>query len=49
MILTEPRQAAASFTVEQWSAYLQDLHARIAHRFRKGPRSESVYSGILER
>jgi len=35
MIPTEPQQAAARSTVEQWSAYLQDLHERIAHRFRR--------------
>ena len=35
MIPTEPQQALASSTVEQCSSYLQDLHDRIAHRFRR--------------
>jgi hypothetical protein len=35
MIPTELQQATASSTVEQWSAYLQDLQVRIAHRFHR--------------
>ena len=36
MNLTESQRTTASSAVEQWSVYLDDLHARIAHRFRRG-------------
>ncbi len=35
MTPTEPQRTTASSTLEQWSAYLEDLHTRIAHRFRR--------------
>lgn len=47
MIPTELQQATASSTVEQWSAYLQDLHARIAHRFRRPEVRERIQRYIL--
>ena len=47
MIPTEPQQTTASSTVEQWPAYLQDLHARIAHRFRRPEVRERVRRYLL--
>jgi len=44
---TEPQQTTASSTVEQWPAYLQDLHARIAHRFRRPEVRERVRRYLL--
>lgn len=50
MIPTEPELTTANSTVEQWSAYLDELHARIAHRFRRPEVKERVQrylSGLL--
>lgn len=47
MIPTELQQATASSTVEQWAAYLQDLHVRIAHRFRRPEVRERLQRYIL--
>jgi SRSO17 transposase len=42
MNLTESQRTTSSSTVDQWSAYLDDLHARIAHRFRRPEVRERV-------
>ena len=42
MNLTESQRTTASSTVEQWSVYLDQLHARIAHRFRRPELKERV-------
>ena len=42
MNLTESQRTTASSAVEQWSVYLDDLHARIAHRFRRPEVKERV-------
>lgn len=42
MNLTESQRTMASSAVEQWSVYLDDLHARIAHRFRRSELKERV-------
>ncbi len=47
MIPTEPQQATASSTVEHWSVHLQDLHARIVHRFRRPEVRERVQRYLL--
>jgi len=50
MNLTESQRTTASSAVEQWSVYLDDLHARIAHRFLRPEVKERVQrylSGLL--
>lgn len=50
MTPTEPEQTAIDSTVEQCSAYLEDLHDRIAHRFRRPEVRERIrryLSGLL--
>ncbi len=42
MIPAESQQATVGPTVEQWSAHLDDLHSRIAHRFRRPEVRERV-------
>lgn len=42
MNLIQAQQTTASSTVEQWSSYLDDLHARIAHHFRRPELRERV-------
>ena len=42
MNLTQSQRTTASSTVEQWSVYLDELHARIAHRFRRPELKERV-------
>jgi SRSO17 transposase len=42
MNLTESQRTTASSAVEQWSVYLDDLHARIAHRFRRPEVKERI-------
>lgn len=42
MNLTESQRTTASSAVGQRSAYLDDLHARIAHRFRRPEVKERV-------
>src|ERR671913_469668 len=39
---TESEQITLGSTVEQWSAYLEDLHGRIAHRFRRPEVKERI-------
>src|ERR687898_212358 len=43
-------ERAVSETIEQWSAYLEELHARIAHHFSRAEVRQRVYrylSGLL--
>lgn len=42
MNLTQAQQTTPCSTVEQWSAYLEDLHARIAQHFRRPEVRERV-------
>jgi hypothetical protein len=39
---TETAQASSK-TIPQWSVYLEDLHARIAHRFLRPEVSQRAY------
>jgi SRSO17 transposase len=39
---TESEQITLGSTVEQWSAYLEELHGRIAHRFRRPEVKERI-------
>jgi SRSO17 transposase len=48
MIPTQSQQqAAVGSTIEQWSAYLQDLHDRIRHRFRRPELRERLWRYLL--
>jgi anti-sigma-K factor RskA len=44
-------ESANSKAIERWSAYLEELHSRIAHRFLRAEVRERAYrylSGLLE-
>jgi SRSO17 transposase len=47
MNLTESQRTTASSVVEQCSVYLDDLHARIAHRFRRPEVKERVQRYLI--
>src|SRR5215210_463714 len=47
MNLTQSQRTTPSSAVEQWALYLDDLHARIAHRFRRPEVKERVQRYLI--